>query len=173
MVLSSRATATYSDAASEAHGEGDVTPAPGSDPVVLLVEDDAGVRNALRRLLEHESVPAAEAASLAEAHRAIEEHAASLRVMVVDLGLGEESGLELAEELHRRHSGLRVIVFSAQGDGVPDRRFRECGIEAVLAKPASPAAIVATVRRALGGEAPRMAGECGWTHPSRGEHRAS
>ena len=150
-----------------------MNPAAGPGPVVLLVEDDAGVRNALRRLFEHESVPAIGAATLDEARTAIRDSAASLRVVVVDLGLGEESGLDLAEELHRQHSALRVIVFSAQGERVPAGRFRDCGVEAVLSKPASPSAIVATVRRALEGRASGMAGEWGRTHPSRGEHRAS
>ncbi len=147
--------------------------ASGPGPIVLLVEDDIGVRTALRRLLEHESVPAIGAANLSEARLAIRESASTLRVVVVDLGLGEESGLDLAEELHRQHSALRVIVFSAQGERVPPGRFEDCGVEAVLSKPASPAAIVATVRRALEGRAPGMAGEWGRTHPSRGEHRAS
>lgn len=131
------------------------------------------MRNALRRLFEHESLPALGAATLQEARVAIRDRASSLRVVVVDLGLGEESGLDLAEELHEQHSTLKVIVFSAQGERVSADRFRACGVEAVLSKPASPTAIVATVRQALECETPRMAGERGRTHPSRGEHRAS
>ena len=150
-----------------------MNPATVPAPVVLLVEDDSGVRNALRRLFEHECLPALGAANLEEARVAIRDRASSLRVVVVDLGLGEESGLDLAEELHDQHSALKVIVFSAQGERVSADRFRACGVEAVLSKPASPTTIVATVRHALDEESPGMTGERGRTHPSRGEHRAS
>lgn len=145
----------------------------GPAPVVLLVEDDPGVRTALRRLLAHEGLPAVGAATLAEARALLGAGSETLRVVVVDIGLGQESGLDFAEEIRRRSDPVRVVVFSAQGERVAPGRFLACGVSEVLSKPASPSEIVAAVRRALGHGAPGATGEWGRTHPSRGEHRAS
>ena len=142
-------------------------------PVVLLVEDDVYVRNALARLLHREGIATTGSDSPAEARRAMDKHAATLRVVIVDLELGEESGLDLVRELHGRKSPPEMIVFSAQEGRIDPREFADQGVRDVLTKPASPAEIVAAVRHAIHGGTPRKAGERMRTHPSRGEHRAS
>lgn len=144
-----------------------------SEPIILLVEGDPGVRDALRRLLDHEGLPVVATASLEEARAEIRARGAALQVALVDLELGQEEGLALAEELHRQAGGPHVVVFSAQGERIAPGRVIASGVKDVLSKPASPSAIVAAVRRALGGGGPGPAGEWERTHPSRGEHRAS
>ena len=70
-------------------------------PRCLIVDDNAGFRDAARSLLEREAIEVVGVASnSAEAHA----HVAELRpdVVLVDIDLGAESGFELARALARR-----------------------------------------------------------------------
>ena len=142
-------------------------------PIALIVDDDPFVREALRRLLEREGIETVGAAGLGEARERVARHRDRLRVVVADLGLGEEDGLDLVRELRRSELPPSILVFSAAADGAPGAQALALGVDRVLTKPASPDAIVAAVRRILGRGDPGVAGERLRTHPSRGSHRTS
>jgi len=79
----------------------------------LLVDDLGTFLDAARRLLDRDGVAVAgTASSIAEALR----QATSLSpdVAVVDIGLGEENGFDLARELDQR--GIAVIMTSASAE---------------------------------------------------------
>jgi DNA-binding NtrC family response regulator len=144
-----------------------------TDPVVLVVEDDDSLRNALTRLMSHDGLCAIGVGTLEDARDEVTSHAPTLQAVIVDLGLGTESGLDLVREVHVDHPWLPVLVFSAEVDSFAREESIALGACEVLMKPAPPNAILAAVRRAIGGGAQRMAGGRARTHPSRGETRAS
>jgi DNA-binding NarL/FixJ family response regulator len=81
----------------------------------LIVDDSAGFLAAASRLLEHDGITVAGVASNGtEALRRVEE----LRpdVVLVDIDLGEESGLELAGRLSRRSGETRIIMISTHAE---------------------------------------------------------
>ncbi|QLC72899.1 PAS domain S-box protein [Pseudomonas sp. LPB0260] len=86
-------------------------PGPPVRSRILHVEDDADLRQVVaeqaRELAEFVA-----AGSLAEARQRLGEGPYDL--VLLDLGLPDGEGLELLEELHRRHPGLPVVVLSAQ-----------------------------------------------------------
>ena len=83
-------------------------------PRCLIVDDNAGFRDAARWLLEREAIDVVGVASnSAEAHA----HVAELRpdVVLVDIDLGAESGFELARAL-AREDHARLILISTHSE---------------------------------------------------------
>ena len=116
-------------------------------PIVLVVDDERPVREALVRLFERAGMPALGASGLAAARRLVDRHRASLRAVTVDLRLGREDGLDLVREIGRSPGAPAVVVFSASADGPARARALALGAHDVLDKPASPSAILDAVRR--------------------------
>src|SRR6266404_614903 len=80
---------------------------------ILLVDDHALVREALRALLETEPglEIVGEAATCADALDAVDRLKPT--VAVIDIGLPDRSGIELAAELKARRSPTHVLMFTA------------------------------------------------------------
>jgi len=81
---------------------------------VLVVDDDDGVRKAITRFLEHEGHAVLGAATLAEARQ----HLATRDVHVVlcDVTLVGESGLDLLPEIRQTHPDLDVLIMTGNAD---------------------------------------------------------
>jgi len=82
---------------------------------VLLVEDERMVRSAARRALERAGYAVEEADSCSAARRCIEEGAAT-DVVVVDVGLPDGSGLDLARELDSTVPAPGIVIVSGAAD---------------------------------------------------------
>ena len=81
---------------------------------VLIVDDHARFRQTARRALERDGwTIAGEAADGAEALSAA--HALALDVVLLDVGLPDMSGLEVARRLREELPELAVVIVSTQG----------------------------------------------------------
>lgn len=90
------------------------TPQPPAHPAlrVLIVDDSRPFRRVARELLEHRGyVVAAEASSASSAIRAVE--ACRPDAALVDIGLPDANGAELAAFLAARYPAIRVLLTSA------------------------------------------------------------
>lgn len=99
---------------------------PRSDLATLLVDDNPRYRNQLRRMLGR-AYPAAviyEAGNTGEALHLVREVAP--RLVLLDVILGEEDGIQCARRIKASSPHSRVILITAY----PDREFRRLGIEA-------------------------------------------
>lgn len=119
-----------------------------SDTVmVLVVEDEPMIRMNGVDLLEDQGYRVLEAASADEAI-ALLEQAPDVRLLFSDIDMpGSMNGVELAELVHRRWPGIRLLLTSGQqkvsGDDMPqDGRF--------LAKPYSRGDVIDQVNDLLG-----------------------
>jgi CheY-like chemotaxis protein len=120
-------------------------------PRVLVVDDSSFMRAWLRKVLGPAGFEVAEAEDGGEALRAFRRQPAD--VVLSDIFMPGQDGLELLRELHRDHPGVHIIVMSGGGlngnlDLLP--LARRLGAAAVLRKPFSPEAALAAVRKALG-----------------------
>jgi CheY-like chemotaxis protein len=121
------------------------SPSPGRS--ILIVEDNADARDALRVLLELEGhvVEAVE-----EGQQALEiARAKDPDIALVDIGLPGIDGYEVAR-LVRARDGRRPVLIALTGYGQPEdrRRASEAGFDEVLVKPVDPtvlAALLATL----------------------------
>lgn len=116
------------------------------DAHILVVEDDAGARNLICRLLRAEGYRVTGVADGIEMRQALDHTAADL--IVLDIMLPGRSGLELTREL-RSGSAVPIIVISARGEEADRVRGLDEGADDYLAKPFSRAELLARIRAVL------------------------
>lgn len=122
-------------------------PMPTGHETVLLVEDDAAVREFLSRMLRALGYRVLEAASGEEAVRLASAEVSPIDLVLSDFLLPGMDGEELAREVRRRWPGLRVLYLSGYGEEC----FRRRGLEgaAFLCKPFAPQALARKLREVL------------------------
>ncbi|MGM0658069.1 MAG: nitrogen regulation protein NR(I) [Pseudomonadota bacterium] len=122
------------------------------DQTIWIVDDDASVRRVLARALEHEGLRAREferPGSLREALVGDKPPA----VLVSDLRMPGESGLELLASVRAAHPALPVIIMTAYADLDNSVAALTGGAFELLPKPFDIDEAVNLVRRALAGRA--------------------
>ena len=113
---------------------------------VLIVEDDREIRALMQSSLSVEGFEVQTAVSLSEAI-ALFRHAPP-DVIVLDLGLPDGDGVELVQEVRKRHT-LPIIVVSARHQEAQKIRLLDAGADDYLTKPFSVAELLARIRVAL------------------------
>jgi two-component system, cell cycle sensor histidine kinase and response regulator CckA len=121
------------------------------DETILLVEDEPGLREMARELLEGQGYTVLAAADSQEAIRICNGHPGPVDLLLTDLVLPTASGNELARRLHGLRSQIRVLFMS----GYPAETIVERGVlepgAIFLEKPFTPDALAKKVRQALDG----------------------
>jgi two-component system response regulator FixJ len=117
------------------------------DLSVLIVDDDADVRDSLRALLESagHSVREFDNAKKVLADPNLSQGSC----LIADIRMPDMDGLQLQEELNRRQIGLPVIVVTGHGDVPLAVRAMKAGAVDFLEKPFDGEIMLDTVRRAL------------------------
>jgi CheY-like chemotaxis protein len=111
-------------ATDEAHPVPDVA---SHGETVLVVEDEEGVRELVRRVLVRHGYQVLEARHGRDALREAERHPERIDLLLTDVVMPEMSGVALASELRERRPELRVLYMSGyteeeivrRGDGGP------------------------------------------------------
>jgi two-component system alkaline phosphatase synthesis response regulator PhoP len=116
---------------------------------VLVVEDEADIRHLIAHHLAREGYKCREAATGAEALRAV--RASTPDLIVLDLMLPEVDGLEVCRRLRGDAATARIpiIMLTAKSDEVDRVVGLELGADDYMAKPFSPKELVARVRAVL------------------------
>jgi len=115
--------------------------------MIFILDDDAGVRDSLRLLLECEGLETREFASCREF---LDADGAEGDCLILDVHLPGMSGIELLETMRRRGDMLPVIVISGRIDAMTRNRARAAGALAVVEKPYQIEEVLDLVRRAMG-----------------------
>jgi len=112
-----------------------------------VVDDDARLRGLLQRFLAEQGFRVTAAADAAAARHALEGLAFDL--MVVDVMMPGESGLDLVESLRRKGQDVPVLMLTARG--APDDRIAglEAGADDYLGKPFDPRELALRIRTIL------------------------
>lgn len=121
-------------------------------PHLLVVDDDARLRALLQRFLSEQGFRVTAAADAAAARRALAGFAFDLVVM--DVMMPGESGIELVESLRREGQEVPILMLTARG--APDDRIAglEAGVDDYLAKPFDPRELALRIRTILRRAAP-------------------
>lgn len=123
-----------------------MTTDPASVAHVLVVDDDARLRELLRRYLTENGFRVTAAGNAREARLRMADLAFDL--LVLDVMMPEESGLDLTRDL-RRQSNVPILLLTAMGE-VDDRiRGLESGADDYLPKPFEPRELVLRMRTIL------------------------
>jgi two-component system OmpR family response regulator len=114
---------------------------------VLVVEDDAETRRLLARLLRDNGYEASVARDGVEMWEMLERAAPDL--VLLDVMLPGQSGLELCRALRAEHAGTAVIMVTAKGDQIDRVRGLDVGADDYLPKPFSRYELLARIRAVL------------------------
>jgi DNA-binding response OmpR family regulator len=131
-------------------------------PLVLVVDDDAGIREALERALRLEGFGVALAAGGVEALEAVERESPAL--VVLDVSMPDLNGRTVAARLRARGVDTPILILSAR-DEVEDRvAGLQAGADDYLVKPFAIEELLARLhallrRRPSGGPAPIVVGD--------------
>ncbi len=116
---------------------------------LLIVEDDFEMRDLLRKVLEKEGYRVSVAGDGHEALVLLSPGAFDL--VVTDMLMPEDGGLELLQVIRETHPGLPVIIITAFGDWGSYSRALELGAAAFISKPLKMAELIGAIHTALAG----------------------
>jgi len=116
------------------------------EPHILVVDDDARLRELLRKYLSENGFRVTVAADAANARDKLAAFAFDL--IVLDVMLPGENGLEMTQAL-RRSSAVPILMLTAMGE--PEQRIAglESGVDDYLPKPFEPRELVLRMRTVL------------------------
>lgn len=116
---------------------------------ILLVEDEAPIRDLLRFALEQQDYGVVEAGSVAQARLAIAEHRPDL--ILLDWMLPQVSGVDLARELKAAPTtaDLPIIMLTARGAEEDKVKGLNLGCDDFITKPFSTAELLARIQAVL------------------------
>ena len=120
---------------------------PDPQASILVVDDDAELRTLLQRYLEGQGFRVLAAPNSAAADRLRERN--HIDLMVLDLGLPVEGGLDYCRRLRGSGDSLPIVMLTARGDDVDRIVGLELGADDYLPKPGNPRELVARIRAVL------------------------
>jgi two-component system OmpR family response regulator len=104
-------------------------------PHVLAIDDDVATRELIAEYLGENELRVTTAATSAEMTAALAENA--IDVVVLDLRLGGEDGMQLARKL-REQSAIPIIMLTGKSEEADRVRGLELGADDYITKPFSP-----------------------------------
>lgn len=116
--------------------------------VVLVVDDDASVLFASRRILARFGYTVLEAPGGEEALQVVRESAPRIDVVLTDMRMPGMDGPTLASRLAAMLPAVRIVYMSGYTDGLPEQELKAPG-RAFLAKPFTVKQLTDTLARVL------------------------
>lgn len=117
-----------------------------ANPLILIIEDEPHMRRFLRATLRGNGFQLAEAGSAREG--LAQAAGRNPALILLDLGLPDRDGAEVAHEL-RRTTRAPIIILSARGQEHEKVRLLDLGADDYLTKPFGAAELLARIRVAL------------------------
>lgn len=116
---------------------------------ILIVEDEAAIRELLQMVLENADINAYTAATAEQAIPQLAEHRIDL--MILDWMLPGMSGIELARRLKKdpSYQDLPIILLTARGEEEDKIRGLDIGADDYVTKPFSPKELLARIKALL------------------------
>jgi CheY-like chemotaxis protein len=118
--------------------------------VVLLVEDEAFVRDVLEEVLQSAGYQVLKTQSAAEALQVYQTYGGELQLLLTDVVMPGESGRELARKLRLQRPGMRTIFMSGYGESAALLGAERDASVFYLSKPFSLPALLQKIEEVLG-----------------------
>jgi two-component system phosphate regulon response regulator OmpR len=114
---------------------------------IVVVDDDARIRDLLRRYLNQEGFDVLLAEDSRALNRILQRETVDL--LVLDLMLPGEDGLSICRRLRKAHDRTPIIMLTAKGEDVDRIIGLEVGADDYLAKPFNPRELLARIHAVL------------------------
>jgi two-component system nitrogen regulation response regulator NtrX len=121
--------------------------APVGEEWVLIVDDEEQVRRLFERILRTNGHPCLMAASADDARAQL--GSAEIALLVCDVDLGSETGLNLVREARMSHPDLAVLMASGHDDLIRAKAASDAGAYGYLVKPFGAGQLLIAVENAL------------------------
>jgi excisionase family DNA binding protein len=127
---------------------GSRAPRAGGTPLVLVVDDDAKLREFIRVNLEMDGYAVREASNASEGLAALEEEPPDL--ILLDVMMPGMSGWEMLQRVQEQHGvgTIPVIMFSGQVEVGPEEAV-EHGAQAFIGKPVDPQQLIEATKQLI------------------------
>jgi CheY-like chemotaxis protein len=124
-----------------------ITIAAAAGDVVLLVDDEAGIRRLVRTILEAYGYVVIDACNGLEGLALCQTHAGRIDLLLSDIRMPELDGRELAQGALKLRPGLRILLMSGYDEVVEENGISRGN--GFLQKPFTPWALVQKVRATM------------------------
>ena len=125
-----------------------MTARPQERRVILVIDDEPGIRKIIDRLLRQFGYETLLAATGPEALRAFDANAPDIALVLLDWNLPGSSGSSVLAALLARRPDLRVIVVTGGSEAATDEHATQDTVS-ILLKPFTPTELMLTVRTVL------------------------
>jgi PAS domain S-box-containing protein len=132
-----------------AHGEATAHPAAGA--VVLVVDDEAVVREVAQAALEHSGYTVITASDGVEALRIMDHMGSGIGLVLLDLTMPVMGGEETERRLRETHPEVKVILMTGYSEVEARRRFSGARLAGFIQKPFTARRLIEKVEAVLGG----------------------
>lgn len=122
--------------------------AKSSDPSILVVDDEEGIRESVREILTDEGYRVVEASEGSKVLEVIRRERPSL--VLLDIWMPKIDGIELLKEIKKQAPEVNVVMMSGHGNIHTAVAATKLGAFDFIEKPLSLDGLLLTVRRALG-----------------------
>ncbi len=137
------------EAVSSFNTSADITTPPKGQETILLVEDEAPVRNLVQFVLHAQGYTVLEARDGQEALGMAERHPTEIHLLVTDLVMPRMSGRQLADQLRQTRPNVCILYMSGYTDEAVIRHGLLEAHVGFLQKPFNPAVLAHKVRELL------------------------
>lgn len=124
-------------------------PEGGRGESVLVVDDEAGLREVTSAILDDSGYRTLTAADGAEALRVYGEHADEIGLVLTDILMPVLDGAALCRELRTAHPAVKIIASTGEAEASKFTQLRELGVKHFLPKPYSIDRLLGTLHDAL------------------------
>jgi DNA-binding NtrC family response regulator len=118
-------------------------------PLVLVVDDEEAIREAVRDILELVDIQSILAANGREAIELFNQNRSRIKAILLDLRMPVMSGTETYEKLRELDTDVRIILSSGYDEKVSTLNFEADGALVFLRKPYALDALLACVQDAI------------------------
>ncbi len=114
---------------------------------IIITDDHEIIREGLKKIIsKHDDLKiVAEAASVAELEKSLENNRAEL--VILDISLPDKSGLDFVKDLKLRYPEIKVLLFSIYPEEKFAKRAINMGADGYLSKSAKPSEIISAIRK--------------------------
>lgn len=117
----------------------------GSQPQILVVEDNGALRRLMLRILTGSGYGVLEASTGAQALELFRQRSPSVDLAIIDMVMPGLSGLDVAAEMERHQPGMKILYISGYASSVAIESISRRSPDRVLIKPFDAAQLIERV----------------------------